>query len=122
MADVVAMLLAAAQRPLNDFPLKVAAERAAMTMPEVLARPLGALATTLATFAPPSLSPGRASTNGIACGDRVKSAKHALASWPNFGGYVLAVGGGKALVLWDMGVLTVDELADLKRMSAPAPG
>lgn len=113
--DVLGGCLAAAQDPLNAFPPKLALESLAMGLPTPLALPLGRLATLVAGLAPPALLPQRARVKTIGAGDRVVSTKHRLAHWPNFGGYVLAVGGAKALVMWDLGVLTVDDLTDLNR-------
>lgn len=65
------------------------------------------------------LLPGRTVSRPLQIGDRVRSPFRQPGP-PDFGGYVLAIVPGGAIVLWDSGVLTFDPIDELQPQSRRA--
>lgn len=111
------ILLASVQPFVNKSPPKLLFEAMAMNPPEPIKPTLGAFINSIAIAAPTNLLfPAGSPRRAVFPGDRVKSSKHMLTYADKFGGFVLFIAGDKALVMWDGGVLTVDDLKDLEKV------
>ena len=68
-----------------------------------------------ADMAPNTVNP-LANPKELNVGDRVTSDTKKVANINNYGGFILAVMGDRALVMWDMGIPSVVLVSDLQKV------